>query len=370
MTEYLPWLTVLPAALALMMTVFNIATWPRGKRQPVTRRVSVLIPARNEALTIETTVRAALAQPVDEVLVYDDQSSDATPDILRSIAREDERLRVIAGVQLPAGWVGKPHACHRLAEQASGELLFFLDADVTLASHGVEHVCGILDTYEADVVTAVPRQEVGTLIERLVLPMLHVTYVSWLPMPLVWRTNDPRFLAANGQVLAVQRDAYDATGGFAAVRDAVVDDMAFCAMQKREGRRVVFADGHEIATCRMYTSAREVWEGFSKNIFEGIGSVPGLLLVLVLYLVTFVWPLVAVALGGAWLWPGLVAVAANVTQRLMLLVRHGHSWVGAILYPVGVLVLCAIALNSWLWHLRGKIMWSGRSYARKEARGG
>lgn len=364
------WLTAALPILALLLTLYNLAVWPRGRRRNTTERISILVPARNEEKTIARTVQSALAAPVDEVIVYDDQSTDATPALLAEIGASDPRLRVIAGTPLPAGWVGKPHACHRLAAEARGDVLLFLDADVTLRDGGVERIMSLHDDFDADVVTAVPAQVTGSFFERLVVPLLHVTYVSWLPIPLIWRTRDPRFLEANGQVLSVRRRAYDDVGGFESVRDAVVDDMAFCAEQKRAGHRVVFADGAHIARCRMYGSTAEVWEGFSKNIFEGIGSIAGLVGALFLYGAAFVWPWAALAIGGAFFMPGLVGVAANVVQRLVLIVRHEQPLEGVLLHPIAVLALCAIAVNSWIWHLRDDIVWSGRSYARKGARGG
>lgn len=367
------WLISVAPLAAFVMTVFNAFAWPRGKRVrrgPDDAAVSALIPARNEEATIEAAVRSALSQDVLEVLVYDDQSTDRTPEILASIAADDPRLRVVNGVELPAGWVGKPHACHRLYEAARGDVLLFMDADVELARDSLERIAGIFSSYKADVVTAVPRQQVGGFVERLVLPMLHVTYSSWLPMPLVWTTSDPRFLAANGQLLAVSRRAYEQTSGFEGVRDAVVDDMAFCAAQKRAGNRVVFADGHHIASCRMYTSPRAVWEGFSKNIYEGLGSPLALFFVVALYLATFVLPWLLLPFGGAFFWPAMVGVTANILQRLLLMARHSHAIEGPLLVPLAALALCAIAVNSWVWHLRNNIQWSGRSYARKAARGG
>lgn len=368
------WLIVVLPAVAFMLTVFNALVWPRGRRVAGSEGVSVLIPARNEAPTIEAAVRSALAQNVDEVIVYNDGSTDETGDILAAVAAEDDRLRVVDGVELPEGWVGKPHACHRLAAEATGELLFFMDADVELLPTSLERIHGIREDYTADVVTAVPRQITVSLVERMILPLLHLTYVSWLPMPLIWRTNDPRFLAANGQLLIVSRETYDAIGGFAAVRDAVVDDMEFCRAAKALKRTVVFADGHEIASCRMYRSAKDVWEGFSKNIYEGVGSTAGVVFVLALYLTAFILPWIALPVAallspGALL-PAAVAAALNVAQRLLLLLRHRQSVVGALLHPVAVLGLCAIAVNSWRWNLRDGIVWSGRTYAKKEARRG
>lgn len=368
-------LLALPAVGAAGLTAFNIACWPRGAARRTPRQsVSVLMPARDEAQTIEGAVRSALAQPgVGEVLVYDDQSTDATPQILAKIARQKPRLRVVEGTELPAGWVGKPHACHRLAQEATGELLLFVDADVELQDGATSRLYTLLTDYEADAVTAVPHQRVGSFAERLVLPLLHLTYLSWLPLPLIWRTRDPRLLAANGQVLAVRRAAYDTVGGFRAVREAVVDDMEFCRALKASGQRVLFADGTHIAACRMYESPREVWEGFSKNIFEGIGSAAGLFAVFALYSLAFLLPWLLAALTpifGQLLPAAALGIGANVAQRIALVVRYRHPWESVLLHPLSILAFFAIALNSWIWHLRGAIRWSGRSYAKRKARRG
>lgn len=372
------WSTALLAAPALGafgMTAFNMLTWPRGRPSASDDvAISILIPARNEEASIEACVRSALAQPyVREVLVYDDQSTDATPDILAAIAADDSRVRRLQGVALPKGWVGKPHACHRLAEAAGGELLFFVDADVELEADAVARMLSLLADYDADAVTAVPAQRTGSFVERLVLPLLHLTYVSWLPLPLIWRSDDARFLAANGQLLLTRRTAYDSAGGFEAVRDAVVDDMALCRRLKQSGHTVVFADGTHIARCRMYGNATEVWEGFSKNLFEGIGSVTGLLAALTLYFAAFLlpWLLGLAAFAVPTLAPAaLLGIGANVAQRALLTARYHHPLESIVLHPLSIVAFFAIALNSWIWHLRGAIRWSGRSYERQEARRG
>ena len=380
MTMLLWLLLAAPGLLALAMTVINAVTWPRGHAPADARSatmapesVAVLIPARDEAAGIEVAVRSALAQGVGEVVVFDDQSTDATPQILATLGREHDRLRVIPGTDLPPDWIGKPHACHRLAAASRGELLLFVDADVELASDGVARILELFERFDADAVTAVPRQMMGTFAERLVLPLLHVTYVSWLPAVLVHRSSDPRFLAANGQILAVKRSAFETAGGFEAVRDAVVDDMAICRRLKETGARVVFADGHDIARCRMYRGARELWSGFSKNIFEGVGSGAGLAIAALLFLATFVFPWAALPASLAFpslFAPAAAGVAANLAQRLLLAARHRQPPETIPLHPLAVLVLLAIAANSYRWHLRGATVWSGRSYGRKETRRG
>lgn len=364
------WLLLSPAFVALAIGLLNAHTWPRGRpRARWPGRVSVLIPARNEVANIARCVHAAAWSYPHEILVYDDGSTDGTAGVLAGL--DIPALRVLHGTPLPEGWVGKAHACQRLGQAATGDLLLFVDADVTL-----EHLDMLLSLFDgADVVTAVPRQVTGSPFEHLVLPLLHLTYVSWLPLALIPRTRDPRVLAANGQVLAVRRSVWDAMGGFSDVRAAVVDDMAFCRRAKDLGATVVFADGHEIASCRMYDGAAEVWRGFSKNLFEGLGARTWrLAAVVALYLAAFVAPYAVLAIGvvamPAWVLPGAAAVIANLVLRTVLAARHGHRWWSVLLHPVAVLALVGIAVNSWRWTRAGRIAWRGRVYgtlAEREA---
>ncbi|MBK6689313.1 MAG: glycosyltransferase [Deltaproteobacteria bacterium] len=368
------WALVILPGVALALTLFNLRFWPRGRAGGSMGPVSVLIPARNEERNLAATLEALReAQgPIAEILVYDDASTDRTSQILAECAALDPRIRVLRGAGLPTGWIGKTHACHRLAEAAQSNNLLFLDSDVRWRRQGLAHLAGLVNDYQADLVTAVPAQELGSFVERLVLPLLHLTYTSWLPLPLIWRSSNPRFLAANGQVLWVSRQAYLQTGGFEAVRGEVVDDMAFCRRAKQAGLRVVFADGTELATCRMYTSAKEVVAGFSKNFYEGIGgSRLALLFVLGLYFSAFVAPFLLLPLGlfwPQWLAPAAMAVGINLVLRGALAVRFAHPWWSTLLQPLGVLVLLGIGLNSYRWHRRGRIEWRGRAYPGKRER--
>lgn len=372
------WWVVVPfGAVALAITLLNLMTWRRGRPDHRTdTSVSVLIPARNEEATIAASVRAAFASSHDvlEVVVYEDGSTDDTARILQELGEEfGERLRVVPGHGLPAGWVGKPHACHQLSKLARGDVLLFVDADTTLQPGGVARVLSLLDRLRLDLLTAVPRQRTETFWEHTVLPLLHLTYTSWLPMLLVHNTRNTSFLAANGQILAMRRSTRDTLDGFAGVQNEVVDDMALCRLAKQQGLRVAFADGHRIATCRMYTSFGEIWEGFSKNLYEGLGERSVLLLgVITVYGMAFIAPYVALAAGlagapGALL-PGLVGVGLNLAVRVLLAARWGHRLWSVLLHPLAVLVLIGIAVNSWRWSRRGTIHWRGRTYASRSAR--
>ncbi len=357
------WTAIVPCVV-LALVLLNLLTWPRDAGLvDIAARVSIAVPARDEEGGVEACVRAAVdVVGAVEVVVVDDGSSDGTAGILQRLSGELPRLRVVRNdAPLPAGWVGKPRACARLVDEAKGDAVLFVDADVQLAPDALRRLWALKERYGADLVTAVPRQETGTFFERLVVPLLHQTYMSWLPLPLIWRSGDPRFLAANGQIMLVEKSALARVGGFAAIRGEIVDDMALCRAAKRAGLRVLFVDGDSLGRCRMYRSTTEVVRGFSKNIHAGVGSVAGVVVAVALYLMAFVVPVVAAVVA-----PGVatvVAAVAAVAARAVVWVRFRQPLVALLLFPVSVIVLAVIALNSLRWTWRGRIEWKGRSYA-------
>lgn len=347
--------------------------------------VSVLVPARDEAHRIGPCVASLLAQdyPNFELLVLDDHSTDDTGAVVLGLGLTENgpapRRQLLRGEPLPPGWTGKAWACHQLARAARGDWLLFTDADTVHAPGALGAMVAHARRTRADLLSAWPRQLVGSWSERLVIPLVYLLLLGFLPLWLfAWFQRHPglaaqappgamrRFGAANGQFILFRRAAYDATGGHAAVRSHLVEDVALgrrVADRTGEGRRVINCDGHPWVSCRMYRAFPELWEGFTKNLraafedseaaFWGSG---------VFQFAVFVLPFVLALAGAggrrAWAEVGLVyALRGALTWRF----RTGvGSW---LLHPLGHGLALLIALNSWRRSVGGGVSWKGRVYA-------
>jgi glycosyltransferase involved in cell wall biosynthesis len=152
---------------------------------------SVLIPARNEESTSANALRSVLqTQGADfEVIVLDDDSADQTGQIVQALAHEDGRVRPATAPPLPTGWCGKQHACHVLAQLAQHPLLVFMDADGRLKSDALS----LMEQSGAALASGVPRQEMRTFSERLLIPLIHFVLLGFLPINRMRASRDPVF---------------------------------------------------------------------------------------------------------------------------------------------------------------------------------
>ena len=325
---------------------------PTGTRTD--RAVSVLLPLRDEAHRVEACLRALLAQQgVDlEIVVLDDGSRDGTADVVRRVAARDPRVRVLTGAPLPPGWLGKPHACAQLAAAAAGpsEVLVFLDADVVLAPHAVAATAALLDETGLDLISPYPRQDAPGL-TRLVQPLLQWSILTFLPLRLAERSPRASLSAANGQLLAVRRSAYDAAGGHAAVRADVVEDVALLRAVKRAGGRGGVVDGTDLATTRMYDGWAELAAGYTKSLHTAPAAAAVGLSVL------YVLPALAALRGSR---AGRTAYAAGVLGRVVSARRTGGRSLDALAHPVSVAVLVGLTVRSHVAARRGTLTWKGR----------
>jgi len=358
------------------------ASWidvPLLERQPGgLPSLTIVVPARDEERSIERCVRSLLAQRwlELEVIVVDDRSTDATPQILERLAREDPRLHVVRGEELPDGWIGKPWALAQGARLARGEWLLFTDADSAHDAAGAASALWLATRAGVDALSIATHQELGTFWERAILPSIlgMILFVAG-PLGAVNDPAKPKKALANGQYILVARHAYEALGGHAALRGEIVEDVAFARLLKADGRfRFLLAGGDRVASVRMYHSLGEIWAGFTKNVYVGAdGNLASLAGGIVFCTAISIAPplLAARALSAGRYSDALEALATSVA--IVATASWGMRRAAfprrlALLQPLGTAFFAAVIANSTWSVLSGRgVEWRGRRYFERPA---
>jgi len=349
--------------------------------------VSICIPARNEEANIEACVRSLLvgSHRAIEVLVYNDQSTDRTGEILAALAASDPRVRIVPTLPLGDGWNGKQFGCQRCGEFASGTWLLFTDADVRFEPDAIARTLLAASRARAELISTFPRQITATLGEKLVIPLIHFILLSYLPIARMRSTLDPAASAGCGQFLFVRTSAWSAAGGHTSFKDSMHDGIKLPRAVRRVGLRTDLFDGTDLCHVRMYQGFAATWRGFTKNAFEGLGSVGLLLFITVLHALGQLLPwLVLAAPVAQWLadftrltnygeWPLLdyiptaphyilatIAACSGLIGRLLLARRFCQSLISALLHPVGITLMTLIQWHSLYLAKTGRRTWRGR----------
>lgn len=372
------WIIFGLAALPAVMAAWNLCLFLPLKQGPGDGgTVSVLIPARNEEEGIGPCIESVLGNcnVTLEVLVLDDQSTDRTAAVVSEIARRDARVQLVQGEPLPDGWCGKQWACWQLARRATHERLVWLDADVRLASDALVRMADRLDRSGDGLISGFPHQETGTLMERLVVPLIQVVLLGYLPMWAMRRFRSPGLGAGCGQLFMARREAYFSAGGHSApgVRASMHDGVTLPRAFRKAGHGTDLFDATDLATCRMYRDAGGVWHGFAKNATEGMATPVGLPVWTLLLIGGHVAPwvmLLAWACGlldSALPWQRVVLWGAWVmaaATSLGLMFRFRQPWTSGLLRPAGVVILIAIQWYAAIRKAAGRPAgWRGRAYA-------
>ena len=366
----------------LIISLSNLVAIRRlGRRRCVTRsgrrdhqlermpKVSVLVPTRNEERNVESCLRSLLVQeyPDFEILVLDD-SEDRTPQIVQSLA-SDTRLHLLTGSLLPPGWIGKSWACDQLFQAAAGEILLFTDADTRYHPLMLRDAVTALVEGKLDFMSVIPRQELHTWAERLVIPVLAWSLHTFFPIALARRLPIPALAIAAGQFMLFRKTAYAAIGGHRAVRRSVLDDVSLAQRVAKAGLPWSLVDGKTRISVRMYRSRKEVWDGLSKNLFAIFGcNLPFFCFVWAwLFWVAWEPPLLlvlratrALSVPPETLIPAYLATGLGVLLWLISDLRFRIPLFQAAVYPVTMLLMLFIAVRSMTWHVLGRGTWKGR----------
>ncbi len=337
--------------------------------------VSVLIPARNEAARIGGAVTSWVRQeyPRYEVLIYDDESTDATAERALAAAAGAAGVRVINGGPLPPGWRGKPHACHALRHAARGSILVFADADLRAAPCTIASAVHTLDRLGVSAFSAVPFHDSRSGSVRALLPLQNWVALTFVP----WWCRGERarrlFVAVNGQFIVMRAATYDSVGGFAAVRRAIGEDAVLGRHLAARGYDVPLLDGSAVLRGEPFDTLGQFWTANVRSAFSALfGSVAGVLGAAAGLAAVYLAPIVilvvglGVGQGGTWLWTWwpLLELALALVPRVQADRHFGYGARNALLHPLAIACLVAICVHSVVrFRIARSIEWRGRRYA-------
>jgi hopene-associated glycosyltransferase HpnB len=329
--------------------------------------VVAVVPARDEAEVIAESISSLLAQDYPgpfRVLLVDDSSSDGTAAIARRLPGS-ERLEVLTGRGLPAGWTGKLWAVSRGVETAGDRprYLWLTDADI---AHAPDTLRSLVARGEANglvMVTLMAKLRCESFAERALVPAFVLFFQMLFPFALV---NRPRGIgAAAGGCMLVRRDALAAAGGIAAIRTALIDDCALGAALKRQGR-IWLGLTNRSRSIRPYQTAATVGSMITRSAYAQLGYNPLMLAGTIagLALVFGLAPVLAAFGTGPARWLGLAASSAMALsfQPMLRFYRRSPSW-GLALPAIAAFYAGCTLLSAWQFHRGRGGMWKGRAQA-------
>jgi glycosyltransferase involved in cell wall biosynthesis len=336
--------------------------------------ISVIFAARDEAEKLAPALATLLAQdyPRYEVIAVNDRSQDATGGILREFSAANDRLKVIEISELPAGWLGKPHALARGAERATGEWLLFTDADVHFAPDVLRRAVRLTRDRKWDHLALLSGFDMRGFWEVVTLTYFMVGFILANEPWLAADRRSRRYVGI-GAFQLVSRAAYDACGGHRRLAMEVVEDMKLGKLIKNAGFRSGLGLAPEAVWLRWYSGAGNIVRGLTKNMFAALNfSVALALFHLAQMFVACIVPFAGLALGSGW-----VRVFAAISVALMLAFHAGacrrakvSMWY-ALTDPLGTAILSYIVVRSMFVTLgRGGVLWRGTFYPIEELRRG
>ena len=341
-----------------------------GHSTPKSECVSAVVPARNEEAVIAACVRSlAQQQEIAEVLVVDDQSTDRTAEIVRGLAAEFPKVRLLETAELPVGWVGKNNAVWIGAKEVKNPWLLFTDADAVHEADSAARALEIAAKHDAEMVSFSPEQVMVSWYEKAIIPYVYARLGSRFRFEEVNDPNSPA-AAANGQFILLRRDVYESVDGHAGVAGNVLEDVALAQRVKNAGYRIWFGSGKGIVRVRMYRAFTAMWEGWKKNLYSLMGGTPAVVgsevtrallpILLTLLAMAVAWRMAeSVGFALAVLAAGVLGLLSGYSQEL----RRSGFPAGLAIYGVpGRILFAAILWASYRSHRNGRLEWKGREY--------
>ena len=377
--------------LYLISTMRNYRMLPALKREKAKSseslpKVSVIIPTRNESKRVTPCIESMKMQTYAnlEVIIVDD-STDNTVEVINNIVGNDKRFKIIKEEKLKGGWVGKPHAMQQGSREASGEWLLLIDADTAhdpdLITSAVKHAI----KNKQDMLSILSELVCKSFWEKIIQPIPTGLLIFISPLG---KVNDPKSknAFALGPFILIKHSVFDKIGGYEKIRGKIADDVEMAKLLKESGFKIGLARAHDMMKLRMYETFKDIWEGWSKNIFLGLvqkreiqSKGKQLLILLIGLFVVFnmvVFPFISIVLSLlvvyllkiSFLWFLLgsslfVWLFSIIVQSIIHKKYHIGNPLFSPLYFIGGIVTMGMFLNSAAKTLSGKgVKWKGRTY--------
>ena len=357
-------LACLPLGLSLV-NALTMRTVRARDATTVSEKIAVLVPMRDEAANVAGALAALLQQslcPNIDIAVLNDHSTDETAELLAQ-SEYSERIEILQGKDLPAGWLGKNFACHQLAASnaaSAAEYLVFVDADVRIGPSAIAAAITQMKKYRWDFISPYPKQLALTLSEKCVQPLLQWSFMSALPLRLAHRSASPAMAVANGQFFIVTRSAYDRAGGHHAIKSEVLDDLELARALLRSGAMGGVADGSSVATCRMYENRALLFEGYRKSLWRAFPH-PIIALFANAYLAaTAILPLLLIVFSPSHWRLYLAAYGCVVASRVITALKTRANPLYALWHFISIALFNYLVATSWIGKSRGQLTWRGR----------
>jgi cellulose synthase/poly-beta-1,6-N-acetylglucosamine synthase-like glycosyltransferase len=319
--------------------------------------VGVFVPLRNEADNVKDLI-STLSEQVGDFHFYllDDNSEDRTFDLLNQYTAGDSRFTIIKGSPLAQGWIGKTWALQQLFTQSKEEFLVSVDADVRLTPDAIARSIATLKSTSLDFISPYPRQIALTLGERMIQPLLQWSWLSTVNLRIAEKSSRPSMAIANGQFFLVRRKALEKIGGYAAVKNAVIDDVFLARELIRQGFHGSVINGASIAECHMYTSWSSIKSGYGKSLSKAFGGPLGASIVIFFLFLTGIAPFLISLTGNFYGWLGYVLI---VFSRMLSAIKVKGKIVDSLFHPISVMLLIYLIIHSF--RVRSSITWKGRT---------
>ena len=359
--EYLAYIVITFTAIQLVVAFVNFV-FKQNMKATNTKKslVSVLVPARNEEDNILKLLKDLSVQDYYnyEVLVFDDQSTDRTAELVADFIKKNKKVRLIASKGLPNGWLGKNNACHSLAMEAKGDYLLFLDADVRIKHNIIGRTVSFAPKENIDLVSIFPKQVIKSWGEYATVPIINYILITLLPLILVRKIGLSSIAAANGQYMFFDAKHYMRLLPHEAMKAEKVEDIKIARYYKKDKLKVACLSNQKDIKCRMYASYNDSLNGFSKNVTTYFGgSTVGAILFWMITTLGFI-PILLVY-DTKWL---AVYIAAVLLIRILVSLISNQSASKNIIYILAQQIsLGVIILKSIENRLKKEHIWKGRN---------